>query len=369
MAFDPVNGAKMIHSMITNNTLIDSFNKEELSQCLNHSTLNFSEIIYVLKKVQAKYDVTDAVEIARHICTDIEGNSKFDSGKIIEFLGIFSKFLDCKIFDSIVDMIKSAFSNDTQNQADSNEKPAATNKNMEELTRSDSEFYTVYNIFDQIAQENDIEAMKYGIDKKYCDIKNSKNRNIIIEAAAENNFQLARLMIDCGANFLERDTEGLDTFAWFCSNGNFEAVRYFLRIPNFEINSHDLSGKTPFVLAAKNGHQSIVRLLLNDVRINTNTVDKENTTPLMEASSNGHIEVVKMLLTIPGINVNAKDKNMKTALMRASSRGHLEVVKKLLTMPGIDVNAKNSFSMTAKIEALFHGHHEVVRSLNAAGAA
>lgn len=275
MEFDPVSSAQFIPAMIENDTLIEFLDPDQLSECLKHITLNANQSLYILNRVQSKYNVTDRFKAFRHLFTDFGEGINFDSEKFVEFIKTLSRVLHFEILDLIADIFSSKLNKEskklhirTKAQIRSllQSQTQRSNKNIEALkkiSKSEDNFDKIYQVFEQIATEDDLSAMSFAVKEKYC-----------------------------------------------------------------YVTQKDKDGKTIFTKAASDNKQDMVRLLIES-DIDANSKDKTKSTALMLASWNCHQEIVELLLSVPGIDVNAKDKYNETALMKASWSNHDEITKLL----------------------------------------
>ena len=100
-------------------------------------------------------------------------------------------------------------------------------------------------------------------------------------------------------------------------NGHMEIARLLLDA-GAEPNLWDCDGETALMCASSRGHVEIVRLLL-DAGADKNFPDEYERTALMHASRNGHIEIVRWLLDA-GADMNLRDFFGRTARTHASRR-------------------------------------------------
>lgn len=218
------------------------------------------------------------------------------------------------------------------------------------------------------------------------DIDSAKDNEAtpLILASRGGNVEIARLLLDAGANAnanpfkyaLHRDWEVTYTPA---------ALLPVIR------QSEIIYDAAALHAASQNGHAEIVRLLLA-AGADVNAKGDDEVTALHAASQNGHVEIVKLLLAA-GADVDAEISraffrepdhlvesmkaieplgppmavlNYHTPLILASQNGHVEIVK-LLLQAGAKVNVSTRAG-TAEGAASQNGHAEIVKLLHAAGA-
>jgi len=173
---------------------------------------------------------------------------------------------------------------------------------------------------------------------------------------------LARLLIDRGADINAKDKEGRTPLMAAISRGNIQIVRMLLD-EGADVNIHDESGITALIIAVDTNNVAtriIIRMLLQR-RVDVNAHHKSGDTPLMHASSNGYTDIARLLIE-GGANVNIQTNGGFTALMYASVEGHTEIVKMLLDK-GVDVNTEDDDGNTALMYASQNGHTEIVKLL------
>jgi len=148
------------------------------------------------------------------------------------------------------------------------------------------------------------------ISKKYYFSKNELGLTPLHIVAFEGYPDICKLLIENGANPLEKDNYGL----------------------------------TPLHKASYRGSVHIVKILLDYNNININEKSDYGDTPLIYTCHWNHLEIVKILLE-HGANVNLKNKNEITALYKAASRNNIEIMK-ILISSGSTVNNVSNFGFT-----------------------
>jgi ankyrin repeat protein len=176
-------------------------------------------------------------------------------------------------------------------------------------------------------------------------------RNPLLGAAIANHSELMKLLIDNGAK------SGLHMAAL---DGDIDAVRTFLELQIFTINSNRNQGMLPLHLAAREGHRAVTELLL-DSGADINCLKTSSDPPLSQAIKFNRIEVVKLLID------RGADLNFAYALHVATSQNYLEIVK-LLIDRGVDINYQGDRKRTPLHIAASEGLVEIAQFLIANGA-
>ena len=144
------------------------------------------------------------------------------------------------------------------------------------------------------------------------------------------NLEIARLMIEGGANPDSKNEIGFTALMYASAYGYYEIVKCLVE------NGADLNA-TALIFASYYGRFGILKYLFEN-GADVNGSNKDNETVLMTACERGHFEIVKYLVE-NGADLNVKNKHNKTALIFSSENGHLEIVKYLVDK-GADFNAK-----------------------------
>ncbi|GJC88106.1 ankyrin repeat and KH domain-containing protein 1 [Colletotrichum liriopes] len=193
----------------------------------------------------------------------------------------------------------------------------------------------------------------------------STSGRVALEIACEKgNQEIARMLLEVGADVNLRGHRGRTPLYGASMNGHLELVRLVLQHEG-SLTIENISGLTPLNVASDSGHFEVVKLLL-DKGADIAVTDDDGWTPLNSASNNGHLEVVKLLLD-KGADITVANKGGWTPLIAASDSGHFEVVKLLLDK-GADITVANKDGWTPLNSASYSGHLEVVKLLLDKGA-
>ncbi|KAF7972857.1 hypothetical protein HWV62_16892 [Athelia sp. TMB] len=186
----------------------------------------------------------------------------------------------------------------------------------------------------------------------------SSTRPILL-ACAEGHLEIARLLLDGGANF---NAEG----GWYHTALQVAIARGHLELANLLLDKGadvSLGGGyygSALQAASARGYFELAKLLL-DKGVNVNLEGGYDGSALQAASADGHLELVKLLLD-KGAHVNVEGGVNGSALQAASAGGHLELAKLLLDK-GSNVNVGGGSYGSALQAASAGGHLELAKLL------
>ncbi|KXX75528.1 Vegetative incompatibility protein HET-E-1 [Madurella mycetomatis] len=129
------------------------------------------------------------------------------------------------------------------------------------------------------------------------------------------------------ADFNSRDSHDKTTLHWAARNGHENIARLLL---DRGANTKAQAGNslTPLHWAAENGHENMARLLL-DRGANIEAQDSDSLTPLYWAVRNGHENTARLLLD-RGASIEAQDSDSVPLLLIANPNGHENMLRLLL---------------------------------------
>lgn len=114
---------------------------------------------------------------------------------------------------------------------------------------------------------------------------------------------------------------------YFCTDGNYEAMKTLLKNhPEFDINKRN-NGISYVSIAHKNGYNNIVNLFLTSKQYNANRLDKQDKTDAYYFCIDGNYEAMKTLLE----NHPDFDINYQNYARIAELSGHPDIARLLLT--------------------------------------
>jgi ankyrin repeat protein len=154
-------------------------------------------------------------------------------------------------------------------------------------------------------------------------------------AVRQDDLEIAKLLIDAGANVKAANRYGVTPLSLACVNGNASIVELLLTA-GADPNTALPGGETALMTAARTGNPGAVQsLIAHGANVNAREA-RRGQTPLMWAAAEGNVEVVEALLKA-GADLHARLDSGFTALLFAVREGRMKMVKALLKA-GADVN-------------------------------
>ena len=210
--------------------------------------------------------------------------------------------------------------------------------------------------------------------------------------------ELAKLLIDAGADVNAKDNEGNTALSIAIKNNNSEIIKMLINAGASDVNKVEKHKTTPSLEYMSDAKQEpLNKTTSNDKNVNENFLDYDwwetatledvqaeiangadvnakndnfdGWTALMYAlCDNKDIEIIKALLDA-GADVKIIDNNETTTLMHGARYHDNPEVIKMLMENGVDIDAKNDVDWTALMYAVTHNRNrEIIKLLIDAGA-
>jgi ankyrin repeat protein len=177
----------------------------------------------------------------------------------------------------------------------------------------------------------------------------------LTEAANAGSEEVARILLEHGADPNRTDRDGDSALMYAARKGNTGIVKLLLQ-KKADVNLRS-GGQTAVSIARQKGFTEIERLLDQQDLTASNPPRKEEppkeTQPLILAAKMGESAKVKLLLD-QGAQVNETDQEGATALIQAAAEGKDDVVQLLLNAKA-DINLKDHYGSTATMHAASRG--------------
>lgn len=185
---------------------------------------------------------------------------------------------------TLLDQLMQLQKENTRLQIENNRVPAEHSENIDalkKLSKTEADFKNIYNVLNKATDQNDKAAIIYAVQNGYTQVIGSTwNLDIITYAAYKCNFNLAKALVDYGADPNSPDGNGCSALRFFCYEGNLPAVKYFASLPKVNINCAREDGTTPLMAACKYSHYDVVEYLCSLRGIQVNARNNEGITAL-----------------------------------------------------------------------------------------
>jgi ankyrin repeat protein len=192
--------------------------------------------------------------------------------------------------------------------------------------------------------------------------------NSVLFVAVANGQEVARLLINLGADVKIRRQQGMTILQNAALYGREKIVRFLLD-KGADIEAKDVregrNGATVLCAVARFGNRSMAQLLL-ERGANITAKDDQGRTALHYATQDGRKDTVQLLLE-RGADIAAKDNTGRTALHYAAAVEDEEVIQ-LLLEKGADFSAKDDIGQTALHSAAIERRGDAVKLLIDKGA-
>lgn len=158
--------------------------------------------------------------------------------------------------------------------------------------------------------------------RKLLEIKDSNGNTPLILSAKHNHTDIAKYLINIGADTESHNLRSETTIHWASFHGNIDLIKLLIN-SGANPNCCDCEGGTPASWAAYCGKLEVIKYLCE---IGCNLIKSDNNNSCLHwACSNGHLQVVKYLITI-GLNLNQINNYGETPLDLAEQNEHYEIV-------------------------------------------
>ncbi|EAY17389.1 hypothetical protein TVAG_319840 [Trichomonas vaginalis G3] len=282
------------------------------------STLNFLHSMYLSLKAPIVKTISEAFEDMNKKILLLENQLQFKDERIQQLevqSGNFKSVGSYSTFDSLYHVpspgispnnsssslkisplmtTQSYLSGEVDDEPDKSRIPSPNIDALKNLQKIGADFQNIYDILDKSAKENDVAALKYAVKNGYVDVRDGYGSTCMIKASYSNNFELCKILVECGADFNKKSRNGNTVLYFFAKEGNLEAVKYFANI------------------------------------IDVNTPDRFGLTTLHEACYSNRLQIVQYLLSLPTIDINIKDIKGRTPLKIS----WMEEIRRLLIASG-----------------------------------
>ena len=214
---------------------------------------------------------------------------------------------------------------------------------------------------------NYIDVVRFLISKK-VDLDQTLNHKItaLLFACQYDNYEIAKLLINNGANCKVKDKIGLDCLFYSCINNNLKLFNLLIKM-NVNVKTNYEDNFNPLIYACKyNANDQIIRHLLKHIDINNKTIFGL-TAFLFLCEYNKLCIIREVIENVNDINHFPKYEN-KSALIIACLNNYSELVN-LLVKNGANVNLfKISYTYSPLSIAIYKNNSKIISTLIENGA-
>ena len=178
------------------------------------------------------------------------------------------------------------------------------------------------------------------------------------------NSNLAPMASDPNGGHFGHDSKGWTALMFAAWEGHTEVARVLLDA-GANANAKTFTSTTPLTLATQRGHLPVARLLLRRGAFTSIPHSAGRTAVIVPAAAAGNTEIVKLFLDA-GVPADDCGENRHTALIAATVHRHLDVMR-LLLEHGADVDMRDARDASALTYALHQVCDETLAALLAAG--
>ncbi|KAG9389962.1 Protein tyrosine kinase [Carpediemonas membranifera] len=179
----------------------------------------------------------------------------------------------------------------------------------------------------------------------------------ILNASMKNNTEMARILIQAGANCSRVRANGCSALFVAAEHDTVDMVELLASTKPELIDLVDKKGRSPlFATALFNKVDSALVLLKHRADPNLTTVEKR--TALIAAAVENHHRIVELFIKF-GANLDLKDGDDDSALMACCINGHTESAR-LLINAGADTNTTRSGGESPTFFATIRDRHEIL---------
>lgn len=243
---------------------------------------------------------------------------------------------------------------------------------MEQKTTAETQEEKTLSIFFDSIRNNDLKRVEkiLLLNREYVNMTDEKGQLPLSVAVFGKNADMAKLLMENGADVNMLDQYGWTPFVFVLMKGNSNIVDYFLNLDVLDLSKRMQKEKYTYLhfLVMWNKYDYLEKILNKSVR-EIEFKDKDGNTPFMFATGRGFAESMKVLRRF-GANPNCSNKNHDTPLIAVAEQQHPEERMDLLFEYGVELNSlnKTGTGMTALGTASVHFNKKGIVKLLKAGA-
>lgn len=218
--------------------------------------------------------------------------------------------------------------------AEGSESNQINHSSSETLPAPMSETFSPNDLLKSVKEGDLNQVEKILTDKGYNIEEIDQEGNTPLNVAVHNNqVEIAKLLIDCGADINQQNTISDSPYLYAGAEGRTEILAYMLSKGDPDLSKVNRFGGNALIPAAEKGHLDTVRLLLEDGRVEVDFQNNYGYTALIETvalndGSQLYQDIAKALLD-RGASKTLKDNSGKSAVDYAANYGYLGMTQLL----------------------------------------
>ncbi|MFJ7649776.1 ankyrin repeat domain-containing protein [Lysinibacillus sp. NPDC097279] len=187
----------------------------------------------------------------------------------------------------------------------------------------------------QAVENNDVEKVQKILQDSTYPINetNDKGETPLLIATHENYIELAKRLIDAGADINQQDHIQDSAYLYAGAQGKTEILKYMIEHAEPNQNIVNRYGGNALIPAAEKGHLHNVKLLLQDGNVDIDHQNNFGYTALIEAVAltDGSVVYQQIVQELLAYNANKelRDNSGKTALDYAKEMGYTKMIEML----------------------------------------
>ena len=199
-------------------------------------------------------------------------------------------------------------------------------------------------------------------------VRKSESEEGKVTAPIEKKYDIAKLLIQSGADIHLKNRWGSTALQWAADSGNLLMVQALIE-RGADVNAGDDDGLTPLMVAANYEGETYLKMVQTMIKAGAkvNAQDVFGLTALMKAAMNHFKTGTVRFLVSSGAEIDSKTKEGYTALMLACKTARTEIIKFLIDA-GADLQARTNNGDSVMTVAKHAGYKDVIAILKKAGA-
>ena len=205
----------------------------------------------------------------------------------------------------------------------------------EETTKEEVAMHFEKGSLVKAVSDADLDLVKKIVADKSYDINevNQQNESALLIATHDNNVEIAKVLIDHGADVNQQDNIEDSPYLYAGAQGKTDILAYMMKNSQPDQTVYNRFGGNTIIPAAEKGHLETVKLILEDGKADINHQNNFGYTALIEAvaltdGSKVFQEIVAELLKYDA-DVTLKDNSGRTAADYAKEMGYGNILKML----------------------------------------